>query len=164
MLVVSRCGANLVPQDADPLDLDLDHVPAARATLGSRNTPTPTGVPVRIRSPGSSVIACEMYETRYGMSKMSAVVRSSWSTSPLRRCWIRRSDGSSSPAGTIFGPIGQNVSKPLPRNHWPSPNWTSRALTSLPHVYPAITSGTCSTAIRDATAPITTASSASAST
>ena len=27
---------------------------------------------------------------------------------------------------TIAGPTGQNVSKPLPRNHWPSLNWRSR--------------------------------------
>ena len=32
-------------------------------SLGSRNTPTPSGVPVRMRSPGSSVSACEMNAT-----------------------------------------------------------------------------------------------------
>ena len=32
------------------------------------------------------------------------------------------------------GPIGQNVSSDLPRTHWPSPNWMSRADTSLRQV------------------------------
>ena len=95
---------------------------------------------------------------------MRLLVRESWSTSPFRRCWIRRSDGSSSPAGTTRGPTGQNVSKPLPRNHWPSANWMSRWLTSLAQVYPAITSDAASALTREATLPITTASSASAST
>ena len=34
--------------------------PSRSGTFGSRNTPTPSGVPVRIRSPASSVIAFEM--------------------------------------------------------------------------------------------------------
>ena len=51
----------------------------------------------------------------------------------------RRSRGTRSraPAGrgissavTSAGPIGQNVSSDLPRIHWPSPNWRSRAETS----------------------------------
>ena len=33
--------------------------PGCRSRCGSRNTPTPAGVPVRIRSPGSSVVVCE---------------------------------------------------------------------------------------------------------
>ena len=36
-----------------------------------------------------------------------------------------------SSAVTSHGPIGQNVSSDLPRTHWPSPNWMSRADTSF---------------------------------
>ena len=39
-----------------------------------------------------------------------------------------------SSAVTSAGPIGQNVSSDLPRTHWPSPNWRSRADTSFRQV------------------------------
>ena len=42
--------------------------PGSRKTGGSRNTPTPAGVPVAMTSPGSSVIDCEMKLTSVGMS------------------------------------------------------------------------------------------------
>src|SRR5262249_9157480 len=44
--------------------------PSASAIFGSRKTPTPSGVPVRITSPGSSVRACEMKLTSTGMVKI----------------------------------------------------------------------------------------------
>ena len=51
---------------------------------------------------------------------------------------IARSDGSPSSSGvTSTGPVGQNVSSDLPRTHWPSPNWRSRAETSFKQVKPS---------------------------
>ena len=38
--------------------------PSCSVTRGSRNQPTPAGVPVQMTSPGSSVNACEQYEMR----------------------------------------------------------------------------------------------------
>src|SRR5438552_16487566 len=43
--------------------------PALSVTGGSRKNPTPSGVPVAITSPGSSVIPCEMYEIKYATLK-----------------------------------------------------------------------------------------------
>src|SRR5690606_539156 len=40
--------------------------PLFKNTGGSRNTPTPDGVPVEIKSPGSSVMAALAYSIRYG--------------------------------------------------------------------------------------------------
>ena len=55
----------------------------------------------------------------------------SWRTSSFTRQAIARACGSGiSSAVTSHGPIGQNVSSDLPRTHWPSPNWMSRADTS----------------------------------
>ena len=55
--------------------------------------------------------------------------------SPPTMQQIARSCGSPiSSAVTRAGPIGQNVSSDLPRTHWPSPNWMSRAETSLRQV------------------------------
>ena len=56
---------------------------------------------------------------------------------PSTRQRIRSAPGSGiSSAVTIQGPIGQKVSRLLPRIHWPSANWRSRAETSLRHAYP----------------------------
>ena len=54
-------------------------------SFGSRKTPTPSGVPVRIRSPGSSVSARETYAISVGIEKIRLLVRESCSSSPLRR-------------------------------------------------------------------------------
>jgi hypothetical protein len=49
-----------IAQHADPLDLDLaDVAPASsRHGFGLRACPTPDGVPVKMMSPGSSVMPC----------------------------------------------------------------------------------------------------------
>ena len=49
------------------LDLAADDVPGRRNTGGSRNAPTPAGVPVAIRSPGCSVKACDRCAISCGM-------------------------------------------------------------------------------------------------
>ena len=51
--------------------------------------PTPSGVPVRITSPGSSVITLVMWATRVGMSKIRSLVEPSCTRSPLRWVWTR---------------------------------------------------------------------------
>ena len=48
--------------------------PRCRNTCGSRATPTPPGVPVTIRSPGTSVVNVEMYSIRAIGSKHSSDV------------------------------------------------------------------------------------------
>src|SRR4029079_12724871 len=62
--------------------------------------PTPSGVPVRITSPGSSVITDVMWATRVGMSKIRSLVEPSCTRSPFRwvctrtpsaKCWGSRS-------------------------------------------------------------------------
>ena len=42
-----------------------------------------------------------------------------------------RRAGRGSISSETMGPTGQKVSKPLPRVHWPSDFWMSRAVTSL---------------------------------
>ena len=74
------------------------------ATIG----PTPAGVPVRMTSPGSSVITAEMNAICVGMSWIIWLVRPSCLTSPLTRVTRRRSDGSSTVS--THGPSGQNES------------------------------------------------------
>src|SRR5258705_5832164 len=80
--------------------------------------PTPSGVPVRIKSPGSSVITAEIHSTIAPMSWIISEVRLCCLTSPLTSVRMSRSAGSTSV--TIHGPIGQKVSWPLARVHWPS--------------------------------------------
>ena len=80
--------------------------------------PTPEGVPVMTRSPGSSRVKRLMYSIRYGIGKISSLVRPSWRSAPSTVQVTRRSEGSRSVS--IQGPMGQNVSKPLARVHWPS--------------------------------------------
>ena len=70
-------------------------------------TPTPDGVPVKIRSPGSSVQIEEMYETNFGMPKIRSSVRAYWRLSPFTSQVSARLLGLSSwSADTTQGPIG----------------------------------------------------------
>ncbi len=66
------------------------------------------------------------------MGKIRSRVEACCFTTPLSRV-ITVTGGP--PAGSIssetMGPTGQKVSKPLPRVHWPSAFWMSRAVTSL---------------------------------
>ena len=109
--------------------------PSASSTGGSRKIPTPPGVPVAITSPGSSVNAIEQWLMIAATPKYICAVLACCRTSPLTRHSISSACGSGiSSAVTSAGPIGQNVSSDLPRVHWPSPNWMSRADTSLRQV------------------------------
>ena len=47
--------------------------------------PTPGGVPVKIRSPGSSVTHCDRYHRMCGTVKMNSFVFEFWSVVPLSR-------------------------------------------------------------------------------
>src|SRR5207237_10573203 len=57
--------------------------PFLRNTGGLRNAPTPSGVPLAITSPGSSVIPCDRYETRYATLKIIFEVFDDCMTLPL---------------------------------------------------------------------------------
>ena len=101
--------------------------------------PTPGGVPVKIRSPGSSVTTCDRYASSAGTPKMNSFVDEFCIVWPLSRSWILRLCGSvTSSAVTSTGPVGANVSNVLPMVHcFSSPlNCQSRAETSCPTVYP----------------------------
>src|SRR5580658_9698255 len=74
------------------------------------------------------------------MSCIRSAVLACCFTSPLTVVVSLTSLGSMSVS--TDGPSGQNVSKPLARDHWPSLACRSRAVTSLAQVYPKITSGT----------------------
>ena len=53
-------GADRVVEHAEVANLDFDAVARLQENFGLRNTPTPSGVPVRMTSPGSRVMAREM--------------------------------------------------------------------------------------------------------
>ena len=81
--------------------------------FGGYQSHTPGGVPVVMRSPGSSVITLEMKATSCATEKiMSSVVESCLET-PLWRVRMRSARGSKSVARK--GPTGQKVSNPLAR-------------------------------------------------
>ena len=87
-------------------------------TGGLRKAPTPAGVPVAIRSPGSSVIVWVMYAIRSATPKTMFAVVESCIGSPLRIARIESACGSgTSSRGTSRGPTGQKVSGDLPRVH-----------------------------------------------
>ena len=77
--------------------------------------PTPGGVPVKIRSPGSSVTHCDRYQSRCGTPKMNSFVFEFCIVVPLRRSWTWSLCGSViSSAVTSTGPVGAKVSNVLP--------------------------------------------------
>ena len=61
--------------------------------------PTPDGVPVRIRSPGSSVHVSEMNATSSWIEKISSDVLESWRSSPLTHVRRREQVG----VGNLIG-------------------------------------------------------------
>src|SRR5690606_12486824 len=73
--------------------------------------PTPSGVPVRITSPGSSVITDDTKATRSATLCTISEVRASCFTTPSTSVVNVRSAGSTSVE--IHGPSGKNESKPL---------------------------------------------------
>src|SRR4051812_5999670 len=91
--------------------------PAFRKRGGSKPMPTPAGVPVAMMSPGRRVVPAEIVAIRVGMSKMRSRVLALWRSSPLTQHFTSRFSGSSASAVVIHGPMGQNVSRVLPRNH-----------------------------------------------
>ena len=94
--------------------------------------PTPTGVPVAITSPGSSVMTALIASIRVGMSKIRSATAAFWRCSPLTQVVSTSFVGSgTSSAVRIAGPIGQKVSSPLPRIHWLWRFCRWRAVTSL---------------------------------
>ena len=108
--------------------------PGSSVTFGSRKTPTPSGVPVRIRSPGSSVIAARCTRRAPGCRRSGCSCASPAAPRRSAAAGSAGRTGRARRAATSAGRPGRSVSKLLPRNHWPSPNWKSRALTSFAHV------------------------------
>ena len=64
--------------------------PGCIKTGGVRATPTPDGVPVKSRSPGSNVQNFDRCYTSEAIEKMNWWVDPSCMVSPLRRNWTRR--------------------------------------------------------------------------
>ena len=104
---------------------------ACRYFGGLKPMPTPTGVPVAIRSPGYSVMPADSISISVGMSKIKSLVLASWRSSPLTQQCTSVSWPSISSALTSHGPIGQKVSKDLPSSHCEWRPCQSRAVTSL---------------------------------
>ena len=124
--------------------------------------PTPAGVPVRITSPGSSVMRGRRPRDEGPDVEEHVRRRSGLPERPVHERLEDEARGSTSVS--IAGPSGQNVSKPFARHHWPSVFWRSRAVTSSAHVTPRTTSRHRSFGTRRARAPITRATSPSYST
>ena len=113
--------------------------PGSRNTGGSRNTPTPAGVPVAMRSPGSRVMWREMKLTSGRHVEHEVGRRCRPASAPAcrrrRRCpgmcheRMRQAGGGIDlvAASRTSGPIGRKVSLPLARSHWPSPFSPSRS-------------------------------------
>ena len=81
-------------------------------TSPGRQSTTPSGVPVRIRSPGDSVMKLLKYSMRKGASKIMSFVLPRWVTVPLTVVDSARFIGSgTSAASTRHGPIGVQVSR-----------------------------------------------------
>ena len=76
------------------------------------STPVPVGVPVRMTSPGSSVMKRERSAMRSAKEKMRLEETSSWTISPFTRVRSTSPCGSTSAAATA-GPIGVKPSWPL---------------------------------------------------
>src|ERR1700730_6669207 len=89
--------------------------PGCRNTGGVRNIPTPSGVPVKMRSPGNSGHTTDNRAIRSGTLKMSSRVVERCITSPSRAQPSSRLSGSASSSGvTTHGPSGPNAGHDLP--------------------------------------------------
>ena len=121
----------------------------------------PVGVPVRMTSPGSSVMKREMSAMRSAKEKMRLEETSSWTISPLTR--VRRTSpcGSTSAAATA-GPIGVKPSWPLEKRLEPR---SFQRKSAMPASLAAANQPTCASASSGATrcarVPMTTAISPS---
>ena len=105
--------------------------PGCSQTGGLRNAPTPAGVPVMIRSPGSSVIACETNAITSATPKIMFEVFESCIVSPFRIARIGSACGSGTSLAGTRSPTGRKVSSDFPRTHCPSENCRSRPETSF---------------------------------
>ena len=74
----------------------------------------PVGVPVRITSPGSSVVSRDMSATMSAKeNSRSSPLTASWASSPLTQVRSRIRSGSTTRASSSPGPSGVNPSMPL---------------------------------------------------
>ena len=105
----------------------------SRSQRGGRAAaPTPAGVPVRITSPGSSVMRREAKAITSATGKIISLVRADCTVRPETRVRRPRSWGSGTASAVrSAGPRGQKVSQDFPMKCWPRTFWKSRALTSL---------------------------------
>ena len=79
--------------------------------------PLPAGLPVRIRSPGSSGVICDAAATSVATSKIMSLVDSSCMTWPLSvRVSCSAEVSPTKAAGTRNGPVGRKPGAFLPRN------------------------------------------------
>ena len=140
--------------------------PRPHSTLSPALTgPTPGGVPVRIRSPGSKVKCSLIQLTKYGIVKIMSLVFPFWRTFPFT--FNHRSTFCGS---TIFS-FGMNwltghaVSKPFAKLHG-SPAffafpWAARSVMSRARTYPPMWSNTLASGIELPRFPMTRPSSTS---
>jgi len=109
-----------------PFHAHLDHVPTDHG-------PDALGVPVAIRSPGSSVMTARCTEAQHrSENEVARVTRPGGPLHVTLVCTPTPAQGSISSVTT--GPTGQNVSNPLARVHWPSLFCRSRAVKSSTQV------------------------------
>src|SRR5262245_63220331 len=107
-----------------------------------RTGPTPSGVPVAMTSPGSSVDTDEASATMLGMSTIRSRVLACWRKVSLTHSFISRSLGSpTSSAVTSAGPMGVNVSYDLRITRSSLP----RTVMSIRQEYPKMWSRAAST-------------------
>ena len=105
--------------------------PAFRYCGGFMPMPTPAGVPLAIKSPGCKVMPREMVSISVGIPKIKFAVLASCHKSPLTQQRTCTALPSIACAVTAHGPIGQKVSKDLPKSHCWWRICTSRAVTSF---------------------------------
>ena len=88
----------------------------------ARSKEVSTYVPVKIMSPGNSVVPRLKKATVSATPKIRSPVSLCCTVSPFSRVSMRKPDGEwpgNALATTMPGPKGAQASKPLPRDHWP---------------------------------------------
>ena len=96
--------------------------PCRRYTAGSLVYPTPLGVPVSSKVPGSNVVHCDANEISEATPKIMSLVEDSCISCSFRTVLKRRPLGSMGLCSFVRessrnGPVGVNVSKLLARAH-----------------------------------------------
>ena len=126
--------------------------------------PTPSGVPVKIKSPVVKVTKREINAMSFGILKIKLEVRSCWRSSPFTLVWSSRSAGSGKLSGeTRTGPVGPNESMDFPSVNCAGMfmNWAPRSEKSWPTVNPTTCSHAWFSSMSLPPGPITTTSSPS---